>query len=97
MATPTGPTDPTVGTTHDAPTTMETTGTQTSRKEFLGTAAKAVAGAAAAGAGLGVAPALAAGSRRLPEIMRKGSPVTLRAIAFKFGLWEAQIKDLVRQ
>jgi multiple sugar transport system substrate-binding protein len=94
MATPTGPTDPTVGTTHDAPTTMETTGTQTSRKEFLGTAAKAVAGAAAAGAGLGVAPALAAGSRRLPEIMRKGSPVTL-TYYFGANAAEAQTRQKI--
>jgi multiple sugar transport system substrate-binding protein len=51
--------------------------TPLSRKGFLGGAAKVVAGAAAAGTALGAAPALAAGSRHLPEIMRKGNPVTL--------------------
>jgi len=48
-----------------------------SRKGFLGTAAKVAAGAAALSAGVGSVPALAADGRHLPEIMRKGSQVTL--------------------
>ncbi len=51
-----------------------------SRKDFLGSAAKAATGAALAGSALGATPALAAGARHLPEIMRKGSQVTLTYI-----------------
>ncbi len=63
--------------------------TPLSRKGFLGGAAKVVAGAAAAGSALGAAPALAAGSRHLPEIMRKGSPVTL---TYLVGASPAELK-----
>src|SRR5947209_18064870 len=61
-----------------------------SRKQFLGTVAKAVAGAAAAGAGLHSLPALAASSRfHAPQIMRKGSQVTL---TYYFGANAAEAK-----
>jgi len=64
------------GATPTPPATSDTTPSP-SRKDFLGTAAKAAAGVAVAGTALGATPALAAGSRRLPEILRTGSPVTL--------------------
>ena len=64
-----------------------------SRKEFLGTAAKAVAGVAAAGAGLSSVPALAASTRfHAPQIMRKGSPVTL-TYYFGANAAEAQLRQ----
>ena len=66
-----------------------------SRKDFLGTAAKAIAGAAAVGAGLQSFPALAASSRfHAPQIMRKGSQVTL---TYYFGAnpAEAQTRQQV--
>jgi multiple sugar transport system substrate-binding protein len=88
------PNDPTAGTTHDTPAAMPLTETHPSRKQFLGTAAKTVAGAAALGAGVQSAAALAAGSRRLPEIMRKGSPVTL-TYYFGANAAEAQTRQKI--
>jgi multiple sugar transport system substrate-binding protein len=86
MTTPTNPNEP---------DTTEPTGTSLSRKHFLGTAARAVAGAAAAGAGLHSLPALAANSRfHVPQIMRKGSPVTL-TYYFGANAAEAQTRQKV--
>jgi multiple sugar transport system substrate-binding protein len=79
----------------NGPNTTELTGTSLSRKEFLGTAAKAVAGAAAVGAGLHSLPAHAASARfGVPEIMRKGSPVTL-TYYFGANAAEAQTRQKI--
>ncbi len=66
-----------------------------SRKDFLGLTAKTAAGAALAGAGLGALTAHAAS--RAPQVMRKGSQVTLN---YYFGANPAEAKlrqDLFNQ
>ncbi|MCA1597848.1 MAG: extracellular solute-binding protein, partial [Chloroflexi bacterium] len=88
------PNDPTAGMTQDTPAATLLTETHPSRKQFLGTAAKTVAGAAALGAGVQSAAALAAGTRRLPEIMRTGSPVTL-TYYFGANAAEAQTRQKI--
>ena len=61
-----------------------------SRKDFLGVAAKAAAGAALAGAGLSAIPARAASEgSRAPQVMRKGSQVTLN---YYFGANAAEAR-----
>jgi len=88
------PNDPTAGTAQDTSAATPLTETHPSRKQFLGTAAKTVAGAAALGVGVQGAAALAAGSRRLPEIMHKGSPVTL-TYYFGANAAEAQTRQKI--
>lgn len=64
-----------------------------SRKDFLGLSAKVAAGTALAGAGLGALPALTAdAASRVPQVMRKGSQVTL---TYYFGAnpAEAQLRQ----
>jgi multiple sugar transport system substrate-binding protein len=77
------------------PNIEEPTKNGVSRKEFLGTTVKAIAGVAAAGAGLEGASALAASTaRRAPEIMRKGNPVTL-TYYFGANAAEAQVRQRI--
>jgi multiple sugar transport system substrate-binding protein len=61
-----------------------------SRKDFLGLTARAAAGTALAGAGLGALPTLRANAAdRAPQVMRKGSQVTLN---YYFGANPAEAK-----
>jgi multiple sugar transport system substrate-binding protein len=85
----------TTSTDSTTPDAVEPTTPGVSRKTFLTTAAKAVAGAAVAGAAVESGSALAAGQRaHLPEIMRKGSQVTL---TYYFGAnpAEAQVRQKI--
>lgn len=73
--------------------TLTAPGAATSRKDFLGIAAKTAAGAALAGAGLGTIPARAADARsRAPQVMRKGGQVTL-TYYFGANAAEAQLRQ----
>lgn len=69
-------------------------GTDISRRGFLAGTAQAVAGVTAVAAGIGNLPAFAAPARRAPQIMRKGSPVTL---TYYFGAnpAEAQVRQRI--
>ncbi len=61
-----------------------------SRRDFLGISAKVAAGTALAGAGLGALPTLTANAAgRAPQVMRKGSQVTL---TYYFGANPAEAK-----
>ena len=85
----------TTSTDSTTPDAVEPTTPGVSRKTFLTTAAKAVAGAAVAGAALESGSVLAAGQKaHLPEIMRKGSQVTL---TYYFGAnpAEAQVRQRI--
>ena len=76
-----------------APEPTHTETRDVSRQDFLGTAARIAAGAAAAAASLGSLPVEAASARRhAPQVMRKGSQVTL---TYYFGANppEAQLRQ----
>jgi multiple sugar transport system substrate-binding protein len=80
----------------DQPVTTETqeASSGVSRKDFLVGAAKVAAGAAAVATGVGSLPALASPTRRAPEILKKGSQVTL-TYYFGANAAEAQVRQKI--